>query len=390
VTQVWLVRCGGGGRYVEDAIAQGVITIDFHEASDVTGLSVNEIAVQLSSATTRTAFNALAKMVYAFANEISLGDLIVTSDRARRQVAIGRVTGPYVWIEDTPIPDQHHMRRVDWIATRSWDDLTGSTANAILHSQGTVLLLPDQEEALALIENSLSGSGSAAPPRVAGIHEWWTADPRERYWMEITDRPDLGANLHAPQRDDAGSEYWSYALVTSVRPGDVVLHWWKLPGEDPALVGWSRAVGEVRAAEIVWTAHGSYGRARPSDSPEPSWLAPLENFTEFDSAVTLGELRAQEMSLRAVRDALELRYGKPLYFPFVFSDKRPLRTAQGYLVKFPAALVEAVDSLAWLHTTDDQPGGATPGVASRRSSGAGYMQDPVVRKASSATRSIGR
>lgn len=62
MTQVWLVRCGGGGRYVEDAVAQGLITIDFHEARDVTGLSVNEIAIQLSTATTRTAFAALAKL----------------------------------------------------------------------------------------------------------------------------------------------------------------------------------------------------------------------------------------------------------------------------------------------------------------------------------------
>jgi hypothetical protein len=165
------------------------------------------------------------------------------------------------------------------------------------------------------------------------VHEWWADDPRERFWMEITDRSDLGANLHAPQRDDAGNEYWSYALVARVRPGDVVLHWWKVPGDEPALVGWSRAADEVRADAITWTAHGSYGRSRPSNRAEPSWLMPLEDFTEFNSAVNLTDLRAQEATLRAVHDALEAEHGKPVYFPFVFSDKRPLRPAQGYLVK---------------------------------------------------------
>ncbi len=39
------------------------------------------------------------------------------------------------------------------------------------------------------------------------------------------------------------------------------------------------------------------------------------------------------------------RIGGPLYFPFELSDKRPLRTAQRYLVKFPKDLLSAVPDL---------------------------------------------
>ena len=35
-------------------------------------------------------------------------------------------------------------------------------------------------------------------------HLWWSQDPREVYWLEITDRLDLGIDLKAPQADDYG------------------------------------------------------------------------------------------------------------------------------------------------------------------------------------------
>ena len=94
-----------------------------------------------------------------------------------------------------------------------------------------------------------------------GITSWWESDPDEIYWMEITDRSDLGANLHAPQTDGSGRDYWSYSLVQHVNEGDIVFHWWKPPGEEPGLVGYSRAVGSTQQSRIRWQAHGTVGRA---------------------------------------------------------------------------------------------------------------------------------
>ena len=39
------------------------------------------------------------------------------------------------------------------------------------------------------------------PTEAAALNAWWEGDARERYWLEITDRLDLGIDLHAPQRD---------------------------------------------------------------------------------------------------------------------------------------------------------------------------------------------
>lgn len=39
------------------------------------------------------------------------------------------------------------------------------------------------------------------------IHVWWEQYPEERYWLEVTGRKDLGANLKTPQTNEKGSEF---------------------------------------------------------------------------------------------------------------------------------------------------------------------------------------
>src|SRR5215213_6986633 len=116
MTTTWLVRWGDGGRHIDDAVSRGIITVEFANATDVTGLSVEEIAAQLEGTKTRTAVNRLAEMLFAFANELDKDDVIISSDRARRQVVVGRLAGPYEYVEAEVIPDQHHTRLVDWKA----------------------------------------------------------------------------------------------------------------------------------------------------------------------------------------------------------------------------------------------------------------------------------
>lgn len=40
------------------------------------------------------------------------------------------------------------------------------------------------------------------------LHERWAGAGSERFWLEITDRTDIGVNLTAPKQDDTGNEYW--------------------------------------------------------------------------------------------------------------------------------------------------------------------------------------
>ena len=175
------------------------------------------------------------------------------------------------------------------------------------------------------------------------IHEWWAGDGDERYWLEITNRSNIGEDLIAPKYDDAGNEYWSYALVSHVRTGDVVFHWDKNAG--PGITSFSVVTSEPRTSRITWQSRGTYGRTHAATGPEPAWRAELGGLVTLPTPLTQTAVRGREAAVERVRDALETRHGKPIYFPFAISDKRPIRAAQGYLVRFPRALVDTFPEL---------------------------------------------
>ncbi len=215
------------------------------------------------------------------------------------------------------------------------------------------------------------------------IHRWWDSDPTERYWVEVTDREDLGANLIAPTTAHSGTETPSYTLVSHVEVGDVVLHWWKQTGQEPAFVGFSRAVAGVQDSTIDWQAHGTYGRtANESTDHRPAWRIPLSDYVPFEDPITLTRLRSEEHPIRRLRDQLIATHGTPLYFPFALSDKRPLRTAQGYLFKLPKELVELLDLADALGTPIPR---VRKDLVTRtptlRPSAQRWQNDPQVRKA---------
>lgn len=212
------------------------------------------------------------------------------------------------------------------------------------------------------------------------INEWWASDPDERYWLEVTDRESLGSNVIAPKLAAGGKETPTYTLVSHVKPGDVVFHWWKAIGQQPAIVGSSTVAGDAFDSTLVWQAHGTFGRSRSGPSKGDAWEAPLIGFAELDEPVTLDVLRILESPLRAIRDQLARDHTGPLYFPYAFSDKRPLRTGQGYLFKLPAAILELLPAMASRRTP--VPAQSTPLSNPRRGTAATRRKtDPALRRA---------
>ncbi|MDL4817733.1 DUF3883 domain-containing protein [Actinomadura opuntiae] len=218
------------------------------------------------------------------------------------------------------------------------------------------------------------------------LNRWWDQDPAERFWMEITDRPDLGSNLQALQRNGTGGEFWSYSLVTAIKPGDVVLHWHKSLHGQPGIVGHSIAADGPYDDQLIWDARGTYGQQRPVNThPQPAWRYELTGYTPLHAPIGQQALRPLEDQLHAIKCDLEARINGPLYFPFVFSPSRPLRTAQAYLVKVPAAMLNLLPELARLN--DLVPAASTSRRVlarlrrPRSRTGAGYLADPALRKA---------
>jgi hypothetical protein len=99
------------------------------------------------------------------------------------------------------------------------------------------------------------------------INQWWVDDPAQKYWMEVTDREDLGGELRAPQKADDGLPEWGYELVRFAQPGDIVLHWYT-KREPRLLVGYSRVAGPVHEGMWAWASKGTSGRSRRTPEVE--------------------------------------------------------------------------------------------------------------------------
>jgi hypothetical protein len=116
----------------------------------------------------------------------------------------------------------------------------------------------------------LTDTASAYRLSEAGqVNAWWATDPRQRFWLEITDRPDIGVDLHCPQRDAADNRNTGCSLIWWVEPDDIVFHY---SLNERAIVAWSRAVGGVIEAPTVWLSHRGETRPPAASSPRPAWL----------------------------------------------------------------------------------------------------------------------
>jgi len=182
------------------------------------------------------------------------------------------------------------------------------------------------------------------PAEAAALNAWWEGDVSERYWLEITDRVDLGVDLHAPQRDASGKPTSGYSLIWRVQPGDLVFHYDK---NARSIHSWSRAVGGVTEAPVIWLSHRATTRRRIGNPiPQPGWWLDLDGPFELERPLTLSDLRARAEPIRRALTDLQRRHAGALYFPFFFYGGGELRPMQPYLNKLPAAVVTAFPELA--------------------------------------------
>jgi hypothetical protein len=171
------------------------------------------------------------------------------------------------------------------------------------------------------------------PRKSRDIHNWWEKNPSEIFWLEVTDRLDLGVNLKAPQANEHGAEFWSYSLLKYVQQGNVVFHYNRA---EQAIVAQSTATGELWADKITWAARGAYAReAGIRPHTRPGWYVGLENYQSLETPLELGLIRTFQKEISKLLNQLIIEVASPLYFPFEMGDLRPMRPMQGYLFKLP-------------------------------------------------------
>lgn len=176
--------------------------------------------------------------------------------------------------------------------------------------------------------------------RRVAINNWWDGDPDEHFWLEIRQEPiGLGEYLRAPKLAGNGKPSWSYELVTFVQPGDRVFHWHRTDSGEPGIVGWSIAEGPLETMTWSWMARGTRGRERGVPTVGPTWNMPLGGYTPLAVPLTRSAVNARRDAALQTMDGLTHEHGKRIYAPFQNYGGRELRAQQGYLTKFPAALV---------------------------------------------------
>lgn len=211
------------------------------------------------------------------------------------------------------------------------------------------------------------------------INNWWGSDPNEIYWMEIRQEPvGLGEYLRAPKVAGDGNSSWSYELVSYVQPGDRVFHWHKTTSGEPGILGWSEAAGPLNTITWSWQARGTRGRERGVPTVGPTWDMPLSGYTELDRPITRSALNARRAHVLGVMEEVTRSYDKPIYAPFQNYGGRELRAQQGYLTKFPAALVSLLFELPPSDAADET---STRRKTARAELGQGYLADAEKRTA---------
>ncbi|WP_267553078.1 hypothetical protein [Rhizobium rhizogenes] len=171
---------------------------------------------------------------------------------------------------------------------------------------------------------------------------WWLGRPGENYWLESTDREDIGTDLRAPELDGGDKENWRYLLLKNAVEGDLVFHY---DSNQSAITSVSRVAGQWAPRQIIWAAHGTSARERGAvPTPVPGYFIPLEDHTTLDKPVTLAELRLKRPLLDEIHDRIPVDKGGSVYFPFELSG-RPVRPLQGYGFKLPAELVRSFPAM---------------------------------------------
>jgi hypothetical protein len=217
------------------------------------------------------------------------------------------------------------------------------------------------------------------------LNTWWDDDPGQRYWMQITDRPDLDGPLTSPR---LAEQEWGYDLVSQVQPGDRVLHW-STRGAVSGLVGWSEVEEHATVVpEYTWTPrHGT-------ERTTTGWRAVLGQLHYFPSPVLSTQLLPILDQIVGVDEQLDAAHPGSIYFPLTrYGKNRPhdqqqVRAVQAYFAKFPAELfgvIPGIDSAqldAPLNPVDtDLPEDFQPPGKKAPSGRTTRAQDPRLREA---------
>ncbi len=181
---VWLVRAGRRGRYASDFVSRGLVAIGWPAVGDLTGRERADLVQAVRREYGDKGAPGNAGMLWRFANEMAVGDLVLTPDAETRELHAGRIVGAYRFDTGALLDEYPNVRAVEWTTVFDRDELP----KRILYQLGTLL--------------TVSTPTSQEPLRAFLLGE--EASPR-----------DLGLDDEAPDEDEAVDLYDELRAQTS-------------------------------------------------------------------------------------------------------------------------------------------------------------------------------
>lgn len=114
--RAWLVRGSKNYWYDQWMLDNGFTAVDFHEVGDLAATkdlpSMRELLTPVMPDKSEKAIGNYAAQLNAFANRMSIGDIVVLPLKSVGRLAFGVVTGEYKYLPGTSV--LNHVRTVDW------------------------------------------------------------------------------------------------------------------------------------------------------------------------------------------------------------------------------------------------------------------------------------
>jgi len=130
----WVVRAGQKAKFFERFREEGVIGIGYPPSGDLTGMSADEIADHIEGVfpgEPEGKTRLLTSQFQAFALGIQPGDLVLTPTDQHGLVLVGRVSGPYEYLENPLVGNFMHYHRVNWLDTVDRTSLPPGTQKSL-------------------------------------------------------------------------------------------------------------------------------------------------------------------------------------------------------------------------------------------------------------------
>jgi hypothetical protein len=115
MSQAWIVRAGRDDEYEQEVLGQGVVAMGWRRLGDLTRYgdhrAINSLVDDAYAEFSLRSRQEYGAQLYAFRSRMRPGDYIVLLRRNAPDLAVGTVTGDYVFRPELPAP---HVRSVRW------------------------------------------------------------------------------------------------------------------------------------------------------------------------------------------------------------------------------------------------------------------------------------